>query len=68
MGSLAFFISSVAVTLILFYFLSTKNLNDVLPVTLLIAATSSVTEVLSVKGIDNITIPASVVLILTLFR
>jgi dolichol kinase len=68
MGSLSFFISSIAVTLILFYFLSTQNLNDVLPVTLLIAATSSATEVLSVKGIDNITIPASVILILTLFR
>ena len=68
MGSLAFFISSVVVTTTLFYFLSPENLTDILPMTFLIAATSSVTEVLSVKGIDNITIPASVVLILTLFR
>lgn len=67
-GSLAFFISSIAVTLISFCVLSTKNLNDILPIALLIAATGSVAELVSIKGLDNITIPVSVVLILTLFR
>jgi len=48
MGAFSFFISSVAVSLILFYFLKTKNINGILPMALLIAVTSSVAEVLSV--------------------
>ncbi len=68
MGFIAFFISSATVTFILFFFLQPKNFNNVLLITFLIAAISSITELLSVKGIDNITIPASVLLVLTLYR
>ncbi|MGI8583238.1 MAG: hypothetical protein ACR2KX_13630 [Chitinophagaceae bacterium] len=67
-GFLVFFISSVAVTLFLFYFLPPQNFSNVLLITFLIAAISSITELFSVKGIDNITIPASVLLVLTLCR
>ncbi len=68
MGSLAFFISSIVVTSILLYLLSTKTFNNFLPLIFIIAAASTVVEAVSVKGIDNITIPASVVLILILLR
>ncbi len=68
MGFISFFISSIAITLTLFYFLPPEFFNNVLLITVLIASISSLTELFSVKGIDNITIPASVLLVLTLFR
>lgn len=67
-GSFTFFISSIAASIILFYFLSNKSLNDNLPIILLIAVAGTITEAISIRGIDNITIPASVILVLTLFR
>ena len=67
-GFLAFFISSVAITLFLYYFLSPQYFNNILFIAFLIAVSSAITELFSVKGIDNITIPASVLLVLTLYR
>ena len=67
-GSFSFFITAIVVTLILFHFISSKYFRDILPVTLLIAGISSVTEAISIKGLDNITIPASVLLVLIIFR
>lgn len=66
-GSLSFFLSSVAVSLLLYSMLSTKDLNEVLGIIFIIAIAASVTEAISIKGFDNITIPACVIVILTLF-
>jgi dolichol kinase len=66
-GSSAFFLSSIVLTVLLFYFFSYDNFQiNVLPIALLIASAATLTEALSTKGLDNITIPACVVLILTL--
>ncbi len=64
----AFFISSVVITILLFHLLSTEKWNNILGLALLIALISSLTEVVSNSGIDNITIPASVILILIFYR
>ncbi len=68
LGSSAFFLSSIVLTIVLFYFFSPANfhINSVLSIAILVAAAATATEALSTKGLDNITIPASVVLILTL--
>lgn len=66
-GCAAFFLCSLVLTILLFYFFSSGNFRiNVLPIALLIAAATTVTEALSTKGLDNITIPVCVVLILTL--
>ncbi len=67
-GSISFFISSVIVSFVLFNFFSSRNLIIILPLVFLIALISTVVEALSTKGTDNITIPASVILVLTLCR
>ena len=67
-GSVSFFISSIIVSLVLFNFLSSRSVITILPLVFLIALISSVVEALSTKGTDNITIPASVILVLTLCR
>lgn len=67
-GSLAFFISSFILSIVLFYFFSPdifKQKNLFLIATL-IALPAAVTEAVSFKGIDNITIPVCVVIVLTL--
>jgi dolichol kinase len=68
MGSAAFFFASVILTIVLFYLFSSGNfrISNTLLIALLIAAATTVTEALSTKGLDNITIPVCVVLILTL--
>lgn len=70
MGSSAFFLSSVGLTLILFYFFSPGNfvIRSTLPIALLVAAATTAAEALSTKGWDNVTIPVSAVLILTLIH
>lgn len=67
-GSLAFFTSSLVLTIILFYFFSPVRapLTSLLLKSLLIAVPATFAEALSIKGIDNIAIPLSVVLMLTL--
>ena len=67
-GSISFLLSSVAVSLLLYQLISKKDVNQVMGVTLIIAVASSVIEAISVKGFDNITIPACVIVILTLYR
>ncbi len=70
MGSSAFFCVSTILTILLFYFFSSGNfrINSVLLIALLVATATTVTEALSTKGLDNITIPVCVVLILTLMH
>ncbi|MEW6468329.1 MAG: phosphatidate cytidylyltransferase [Bacteroidota bacterium] len=68
-GVSAFFVSSLLLTVPLLFFLSVTE-PDWMAIWRLAALTalfSSVTEAVSGKGLDNITIPASVILILTLF-
>lgn len=67
-GFLSFFISSIIITLLLLCFLSSVNFKNILALAFLIAAASSIVEVISIKGTDNITIPATVVFILLLWR
>ena len=68
-GSLSFFASSFLLTLTVYSCLSHSVLNwaAILPLALLVAALAAISEALSGKGIDNITIPATVVLLLILF-
>ncbi len=68
MGSAAFFFSSVVLTIILFYFFSSGNfhIKSGLLIAILIASATTITEALSTKGLDNITIPFCTVLVLTL--
>lgn len=70
MGSLAFFISSFILSIVLFYLFSpgifiNKNL---LFIAMLIALLAAGTEALSSKGTDNITIPVCVLIVLTLMN
>ncbi len=67
-GSLAFFITSFILTIALFYFFSAEisEQKEVLMISFLIAFFSATTEAVSTKGIDNITIPVCVLIILTL--
>ncbi len=70
MGSLAFFISSFILSIVLFYFFSPgifKQRNAFL-IAMLIALPAAVTEAVSFKGIDNITIPVCVLIVLTLMN
>lgn len=67
MGFISFFISSIIVTIIAFSFLSPENLKNI-SLIILIAAAGSIVEAISVRGIDNITIPATVILILFLSK
>ncbi len=67
-GSSAFFVSSFTLGIVLFLcFAHGVSWGLLLPVAVLIAALAAVSEALSGKGIDNITIPATVVIILVLF-
>lgn len=67
-GSLAFFISSFILTIALFYFFSPEIFEPkkALLTSFLIAVSTAATEAVSFKGIDNITIPVCVLIILTL--
>ncbi len=67
-GSLAFFISSFTLTIALFYFFSPEMFEPkkALLMSFLIAFSTAATEAMSSKGIDNITIPICVLIILTL--
>ena len=65
-GSSCFFVSSVLVTISVCFLLSHGSFcfTAVFPLTLLIAALATISEALSGKGVDNVTIPATVVLVL----
>jgi phytol kinase len=67
-GSVAFFLSSLVLALILLHIFSPVHVptDSLLPISLLIAASATVTEACSIKGLDNITIPLCVLLIVTL--
>lgn len=67
-GSLAFFLSACIVSVVLFYFLP-QGEYGIVPVgiaTLSSAAGATLAEAFSAKGFDNLTIPVSVVFVLTL--
>ncbi len=68
-GSASFFVSSIVLTLLVYFYLShsTFSLSATIPIALLIAGIAAISEALSGKGIDNITIPASVIFLLILF-
>ncbi len=70
MGSLAFFTSSFILSIVLFYFFSPAIFmqKNVLLIAMLIALLAAVTEAISSKGIDNITIPVCVLIVLTLMN
>ena len=65
-GTASFFVSSLLVTFALYCCVLPGNFNIaiVLPLALLVAVFASATEAVSSKGIDNITIPASVLLVM----
>lgn len=65
-GSISFFVSSIIISFISFSFFS-ENIAALLPLIISIAIISTVAEAVSVNGFDNLTIPASVLLVLTLF-
>jgi dolichol kinase len=69
-GSSSFFVSSVVLTLFVYWFLYPNffSIENMLPIALLIAVFSTISEALSGKGIDNITIPVVVLLVLILFE
>lgn len=68
-GSSAFFISALLLTVLLFKFLSPDHfqLSTALPIAFAAALLSSITEAVSGKGFDNLTIPASILIVLALF-
>ncbi|MEO6638681.1 MAG: phosphatidate cytidylyltransferase, partial [Ginsengibacter sp.] len=69
-GSLAFFICSVILTIASYYFFSKEIFNpvNVFLTAFVIAICATVTEALSTKGFDNITIPICVGMVLILFH
>jgi len=68
-GSLSFFVSSLLLTLSVYFYLfhGSFSLAAIFPMAFMIAALASISEALSGKGIDNITIPATVLLVLVIF-
>jgi len=69
-GCSAFFLTSVIITLLLFHFLSPGkySMGRVFEITIGVAGAATLTEAICVKGLDNLTIPLSVILILTLLH
>jgi phytol kinase len=63
-GSLAFFITALILGLVLFAFLGTPLLTTAVTTIFIAAFTSALIEGISPKGLDNITIPATVILTL----
>ncbi|MCF0069472.1 hypothetical protein LZD49_03255 [Dyadobacter sp. CY261] len=63
-GSMAFLVAALLVTVATFYCLG--NVSGAASLIVLIPVTATVSEALGVKGMDNLTIPASVVTILFL--
>ena len=70
LGCMAFFLSSLVITFGLFYFLlvGKYTLDTMLFATLCVAGAATFTEAISVKGLDNLTIPISVIFILILLH
>jgi dolichol kinase len=68
-GSSAFYLSSVVLSVIMLTFFATHSLSFafILRTSILIAATACLAEALSGKGTDNLTIPVSVLAALILF-
>jgi|SRR5688572_17752950 len=66
-GTSAFFLSSMVLTIVLFYFMAVPGSfrwSVTLPIALVTGLFSAATEAVSGKGFDNLTIPASVILVL----
>ena len=62
-GSLAFLCSALLILAIVSHFFYSLKLTEIL----VMAVAATVSELLSTKGLDNLTIPASIVILLTLF-
>jgi phytol kinase len=69
-GCMAFFLSSVTISIVQFsYFLNNQHVfGFVLLAVCIIAAASTLAEAVSVKGLDNLTIPLAVLISLTLLH
>lgn len=66
-GSLAFFISSLAICIISLYIYTSVIDLRLIILSLLIALVSTNVELLSQKGIDNLTVPLAVVILIIMF-
>lgn len=66
-GSMAFFITSLIICIITLFFYTTVLDTRVLILSLLIALVSTNVELLSQKGIDNLTVPLAVIALIILF-
>jgi dolichol kinase len=63
MGSMAFFVSCFVILFVSFYrFDNSKSIVEIIILSLIISITTTFTEALSKNGIDNLTIPFSVLL------
>lgn len=66
-GSLAFFVSCFIISIIALYFYEMSFDLKIFLIALAVAVAGTITEMLSWKGLDNLIIPMSVLLVLVLF-
>ncbi|MFO7923162.1 MAG: hypothetical protein R6U58_05680 [Bacteroidales bacterium] len=67
LGSLAFFVSCFIISIIALYFYEMSFDLKIFLIALAVAVAGTITEMLSWKGLDNLIIPMSVLLVLVLF-
>ena len=66
-GSLAFFISAIIISLFLLNNLTSIHLLPMILLSIIVSLSATIAEALSSKGFDNFTIPISVALVLVLY-
>ncbi len=66
-GSTAFLTSAFIISFVIFYNLTDLSVNTIFILSFLSATATAITEAISRKGLDNITIPAAAILILCIF-
>ncbi|MEI7596737.1 MAG: phosphatidate cytidylyltransferase [Bacteroidota bacterium] len=66
-GSLAFFISAIIISIVLFNMLTAFSIATILCLSTIIALATAITEAISSKGFDNLTIPLTAVCILIIY-
>jgi dolichol kinase len=67
LGSLSFFVSSLIISIIAFYFNQGAFTLKTFWLSLMVATVSTLTEMLSWRGTDNLVIPMSVLIVLLIF-